>query len=46
MDFKPPEAAKEYAGQYNIKKAIERHEKASTQKIVDSLNESIDQLLK
>ena len=33
------------AGQYNIMKALERHEKASAQKVVDSLNESITLLL-
>lgn len=42
----PTRGGKRVPGQYNIKKAIERHEKASTQKIVDSLSKSIEQLLK
>jgi hypothetical protein len=33
-------------GQFNLMKAVARHEKSSTQKVVDSLNKSLTQLLK
>ncbi len=33
-------------GQYNIMKALERHEKASIEKVIDSLRQSIDELLR
>ena len=42
----PTRGGKKVPGQYNIKNAIERHEKSSTHKIVDSLSKSIEQLLK
>lgn len=33
-------------GQFNMTKAIERHQAQSLQKVVDSLNDSLDQLLR